>query len=82
MSRICLLYTSKELRDAGEDVVLNRNEGATEALLAIADKYKGDGAAKEVENEEWRSLPVDKRLEHALVKGCLLYTSRQWQRRP
>src|SRR5690606_32098511 len=63
----------KELRDAVEDVVLNRNDGATEALLAIADKYKGDGAAKEVENEEWRSLPVDKRLEHALVKGITAF---------
>jgi len=58
-----------ELRDKVEDVVLNRHPGATEALLAIADQYKGDGAAKEVENEEWRSLPVEKRLEHALVKG-------------
>lgn len=55
----------KELRNAVEDVVLNRNPNATEALLAIADKYKGDGAVKEVENEEWRSLPVGKRLEHA-----------------
>lgn len=63
----------KELRDAVEDVVLNRNDGATEALLAIADKFKGDGAAKEVENEEWRSLPVGKRLEHALVKGITAF---------
>lgn len=63
----------KELRDAVEDVVLNRNPNATEALLAIADKYRGDGAAKEVENEEWRSLPVDKRLEHALVKGITAF---------
>ncbi|MGE8360048.1 methionine synthase [Pseudomonas sp.] len=63
----------KELRDAVEDVVLNRNPNATEALLAIADKYKGDGAAKEVENEEWRSLSVDKRLEHALVKGITAF---------
>src|SRR5690606_11637155 len=62
-----------ELRDKVEDVVLNRNAGATEALLAIADQYKGDGAAKEVENEEWRALPVDKRLEHALVKGITTF---------
>ncbi len=62
----------QELRDAVEDVVLNRTnrtpEG-TDALLAIADKYKGDGAAKEAETEEWRSWDVNKRLEHALVKG-------------
>ncbi len=63
----------KDLRDRVEDVVLNRHPGATEALLAVADQYKGDGAAKEVENEEWRSLPVDKRLEHALVKGITTF---------
>ena len=58
-----------ELREKVEDVVLNRSPDATEALLAIADRYKEGGASKEVETEEWRSLPVDKRLEHALVKG-------------
>ena len=58
-----------ELRDAVEDVVLNRTPEGTDALLAIADDYKGGGATKEVENEAWRSLPVGKRLEHALVKG-------------
>ncbi len=61
------------LRDKVEDVVLNRNAGATEALLAIAEDYRGGGAVKEVENEEWRSLPVDKRLEHALVKGITAF---------
>ncbi len=59
----------EDLRNKVEDVILNRHPGATEALLAIAEDYRGDGAVKEVENEEWRSLPVDKRLEHALVKG-------------
>ncbi|MCW3148050.1 methionine synthase [Stutzerimonas stutzeri] len=63
----------KELRDAVEDVVLNRSAGGTEALLEIADKYKGDGAVKEAETEEWRNLPVDKRLEHALVKGITAF---------
>src|SRR5690606_35048272 len=58
-----------ELRDKVEDVILNRQPGATEALLAIGEDYRGGGAVKEVENEEWRSLPVEKRLEHALVKG-------------
>ena len=61
------------LRDKVEDVILNRNPGATEALLAIAEDYRGGGAVKEVENEEWRSLPVGKRLEHALVKGITTY---------
>lgn len=59
----------KVLRDRVEDVVLNRTPEATEALLAIADDYKGGGAVKEAEDEEWRSYSVEKRLEHALVKG-------------
>ncbi|HLT04813.1 MAG TPA: methionine synthase [Pseudomonas sp.] len=58
-----------DLREKVEDVILNRHAGATEALLAIAEDYRGGGAVREVENEEWRSLPVEKRLEHALVKG-------------
>lgn len=61
------------LREKVEDVVLNRTPDGTDALLAIADDYKGGGAVKEVENEEWRSLPVDKRLEHALVKGITAF---------
>ena len=62
-----------DLRNKVEDVILNRHPGATEALLAIAEDYRGDGSVKEVENEEWRSLPVDKRLEHALVKGITAF---------
>ncbi|WP_095053485.1 methionine synthase [Pseudomonas sp. Irchel s3b2] len=58
-----------ELRDAVEDVILNRTPEGTDALLAIADKYKGDGSVKEAETEEWRNWDVNKRLEHALVKG-------------
>jgi len=60
----------EELRERVEDVVLNKREDATERLLEIADKYRGDGsggAAKE--DAEWRSWPVNKRLEHSLVKG-------------
>ena len=59
----------KKLRDAVEDVVLNRTPNGTEALLAIADEFKGDGSVKEAETEEWRGFTVEKRLEHALVKG-------------
>ncbi|WP_296261418.1 MULTISPECIES: methionine synthase [unclassified Pseudomonas] len=58
-----------ELRDAVEDVVLNRNANGTDALLAIADKFKGDGSVKEAETEEWRGWEVNERLKHALVKG-------------
>ncbi|WP_346830437.1 methionine synthase [Pseudomonas abietaniphila] len=58
-----------ELRDAVEDVVLNRTPNGTDALLAIADKFKGDGSVKEAETEEWRGWEVNERLKHALVKG-------------
>ncbi|HET8807473.1 MAG TPA: methionine synthase, partial [Methylophaga sp.] len=58
-----------ELRDHVEDVILNRRDDATDRLLAIADKYKGDGSIEKKEDLEWRSWPVVKRLEYALVKG-------------
>ncbi|WP_457941818.1 methionine synthase [Vreelandella alkaliphila] len=63
-----------ELRDAVEDVVLNRRSDGTERLLDLADKYKGDGSgAAKKEDLEWRSWPVNKRIEHALVKGVTAY---------
>lgn len=63
-----------ELREAVEDVVLNRRSDGTERLLDIADKYKGDGSgAAKKEDLEWRSWPVNKRIEHALVKGITAY---------
>ena len=58
-----------ELRDAVEDVILNRHSGATDKLLELAPKYQGDGKAVVKEDLAWRDLPVNKRLEHALVKG-------------
>jgi 5-methyltetrahydrofolate--homocysteine methyltransferase len=58
-----------ELRDACEDVILNRRADSTERLLELAPKYKGTGEAAETQDAEWRSWPVEKRLEHALVKG-------------
>jgi len=58
-----------ELREACEDVVLNRRPDAAERLLALADKFRGAGqAAKEVDLA-WRDKPVEKRLSHALVHG-------------
>ena len=58
-----------ELREACEDVVLNRRPDAAERLLALADKFRGAGqAAKEVDLA-WRERPVEKRLTHALVHG-------------
>jgi 5-methyltetrahydrofolate--homocysteine methyltransferase len=63
-----------ELRQAVEDVVLNRKvageaESPTERLIALAERYKGTSAAQEKAAEEWRGWEVRKRLEHALVKG-------------
>jgi 5-methyltetrahydrofolate--homocysteine methyltransferase len=58
-----------ELRELVEDLVLNRREDATERLLDVADKFKGDGVEKKKEDLVWRSYPVEKRLEHALVNG-------------
>jgi 5-methyltetrahydrofolate--homocysteine methyltransferase len=58
-----------DLREACEDVVLNRRPDATERLVEIASRYKGESGAKRKEDLEWRHLPVAKRLEHALVKG-------------
>jgi len=57
------------LRDAVEDVVLNRRADATERLIQLSAQFKGEGGAKPKEDLEWRTLPVAKRLEHALVKG-------------
>ena len=59
----------QELRDACEDVILNRRPDSTERLLELAPKYKGTGEVVATQDAEWRSWPVEKRLEHALVKG-------------
>jgi 5-methyltetrahydrofolate--homocysteine methyltransferase len=58
-----------DLREACEDVVLNRRPDAADRLLAIADRFRGQkGEAKAADNA-WREWPVDKRLSHALVHG-------------
>lgn len=58
-----------ELREACDDVVLNKRPDAAERLLALADKFRGAGhAAKEVDLA-WRDKPVEQRLSHALVHG-------------
>jgi 5-methyltetrahydrofolate--homocysteine methyltransferase len=57
-----------ELRDAVEDVVLNRSEDATDRLLEIAQSFQGENR-KEAAAEEWRELPLHDRITHALVKG-------------
>jgi 5-methyltetrahydrofolate--homocysteine methyltransferase len=57
------------LREACEDVVLNRREDATERLLELAESFKGKGAEKQGKDLAWREAPVAKRLQHALVNG-------------
>src|SRR5690606_33348485 len=59
-----------ELRDACEEVILNRSDEATERLLALAERYKG-GAAHEQSGKDltWRERPVEERITHALVNG-------------
>jgi 5-methyltetrahydrofolate--homocysteine methyltransferase len=60
----------KELLERVEDVLFDRKEDATERLLDFAETVKS-ADKKEVVNEAWRSAPVAKRIEHALVKGIL-----------
>jgi 5-methyltetrahydrofolate--homocysteine methyltransferase len=59
----------RELLDHVEDVLLNRRPDATERLLDLAERFKGQGGKKLEEDLAWRSQPVEKRLEHALLKG-------------
>ncbi|HWP01676.1 MAG TPA: methionine synthase [Methylococcus sp.] len=60
----------RELRDAVEDVILARRKDATERLLVLAESFKGEaGGGERKADLAWRSWPVEKRLEHALVKG-------------
>ncbi len=62
------------LRDACEDVVLNRRDDATERLLEIAERYRGGpGREARVQDLSWREWPVEKRLSHALVNGITDY---------
>ena len=62
------------LRDAVEDVVLNRREDGTERLLDVAEQYRETGGAEgRKEDLSWREQDVSKRIEHALVKGINTY---------
>ncbi len=63
-----------ELRTRVEDVILNRRADATERLLEIAERYRGDGAKAGAEKDlSWRDQPVAERLKHALVHGVTDY---------
>ena len=58
-----------ELREACEDVVLDRSDDATERLVTLAEKFRGSDPVAEKQALEWRGWPVAERLAHALVKG-------------
>jgi 5-methyltetrahydrofolate--homocysteine methyltransferase len=62
-----------DLRTLAEDVVLDRRKDATDRLLTYADKIKNQQVKKTVKTDAWRKEPVNKRLEHALVKGITDY---------
>ncbi len=66
------VYTDipKDLLEHVEDVIFNRRPDATERMIDFAGKVKSHGKV-EKKDDEWRSLPVEKRLEHALVKGIV-----------
>ena len=58
-----------ELRQTCEDVVLNRDPGASERLLALAEKFRGKKTEGKEADLAWREWPVEKRLSHSLVHG-------------
>ena len=58
-----------ELLEHVEDVLLNRRPDATERLLELAERFKGQAGKKTEEDLSWRAEPVEKRIEHALLKG-------------
>jgi 5-methyltetrahydrofolate--homocysteine methyltransferase len=61
-----------ELRDLVEDVVLNRRPDAGDRLVTFAENFKGETRTRE-EDLAWRNESVEKRLEHALVRGITTY---------
>lgn len=62
-----------ELRQVCEDVILNRDPGASERLLELAEKFRGQGKETKEKDLSWREWPVEKRLSHALVHGITEY---------
>jgi len=63
----------KDLLEHVEDVLLNRRPDSTERLLELAESFKGQGGKKVEEDLSWRNEPVEKRLEHALLRGIDKY---------
>ncbi|RSC92880.1 methionine synthase [Tenacibaculum singaporense] len=59
----------KDLLEHIEDVVLDRRDDATERLLEFAETVKGTKKESSEQVLEWRSLPLQDRITHSLVKG-------------
>ncbi|MEM6362889.1 MAG: methionine synthase [Planctomycetota bacterium] len=59
----------KDLLEHVEDVLLNRRSDATDRMLDFAETVKGNGKKKAGEDLSWRQQPIEKRMEHALIKG-------------
>ena len=59
----------KDMLEHVEDVLLNRRPDATERMLEFAEQFKGQAGKKQEEDLAWREEGVEKRLEHALLKG-------------
>jgi len=62
-----------ELRERVEDVILNRRDDATDRLIDIAARFKGEKGVQLTEDLSWREGPVAERLSHSLVKGITAY---------
>jgi 5-methyltetrahydrofolate--homocysteine methyltransferase len=60
-----------QLKELVEDVILNRRPDATERLVTFAESYKKAGKTEAKEEAQWRQLPVEERLTHALIKGIV-----------
>src|SRR5262245_65609982 len=71
LANYVMLYA--ELRERVEDVILARLSDATERLLEIAERYKGEAGTRRAADLSWREWPVTKRLEHTLVQGIDQY---------
>jgi 5-methyltetrahydrofolate--homocysteine methyltransferase len=62
----------KDLLEKVEDVILNRRPDATERLIGFAETLKKKDKTEE-KKDEWRNLPMEERLKHALIKGIVDY---------
>lgn len=63
----------KELLDLVENVLLDKEEDATEKLVVYAETIKKKGKEKEAKSEEWRNFSLQERITYSLVKGIMDY---------